>query len=133
MIFTNISCWYLGESGDTYFVVYYSPYKTPRPYIRNSDQQFHNWRRHQCSLSARCTGVYVKILKNHCFFVTNRACINLRKMFLKNVVMKWILKNFFLFFFFFTFDLLKNSYIKEIVTTAFYILRVFSLDVFLHV
>lgn len=39
----------------------------------------------------------------------------------------------FFLFFFFTFDLLKNSYIREIVITAFYILRVFSLDVLLHV
>lgn len=68
-----------------YFVLYYFLYKTPRPYIRNSDQQFHNWRRHQCSLSARCTGVYIKIKKTHCFFVTNRACINLRIMFLKDI------------------------------------------------
>lgn len=36
-------------------------------------------------------------------------------------------------FFFFTFELLQNSYIREIVTTAFYILRAFSRDVFLHV
>lgn len=37
------------------------------------------------------------------------------------------------FFFLFTFGLLKNSYLREIVTTALYILRVFSLDVLLHV
>lgn len=35
--------------------------------------------------------------------------------------------------FFFTFELLKNSYLREIVTTAFYILSFFSLNVPLHV